>query len=300
LGVSPLTRSTSRKDSLTSRHYNPNMLRAIVFIMLAAVPLLAQSDDAILQHLRADFVKHSRLLRGFYQDALLHYDSGGKLTHRAETGSWTTSFFKVESLDVKKGRLELRGTRAVQTFNDKKRIFELHPTDVKLAASIDAAPPLSEEDLRAALASVFVDPKESMSQMLPDSWRWVLDHLDKDGVLPKPEKNAVIERKPCPADASVDQPCRVGGEVKPPKPIHTPDPAFNDYGREFHLTGTTILWTVVDETGHTQKLHIEKPLGCGMDEHALEKVHEWRFEPATRDGKPVPVMINIEVNYRWN
>ena len=126
----------------------------------------------------------------------------------------------------------------------------------------------------------------------------VLDHLDKDGVLPKPDKNERPDKKACLADASVDSPCRVGDIVKAPKPIHTPDPAFNDYGKAFHLRGTTILWLVVDETGRTQKLPITKPLGCGLDENALSAVQQWSCQPATRDGQPVPVQINVEVSFR--
>lgn len=35
-----------------------------------------------------------------------------------------------------------------------------------------------------------------------------------------------------------------------------------------------------------------------MDEKAIEAVKQWKFEPARKDGKPVAVMINIEVAFR--
>jgi TonB family protein len=35
----------------------------------------------------------------------------------------------------------------------------------------------------------------------------------------------------------------------------------------------------------------------GLDEKALEAVKAWRFEPAKKDGVPVAVLVNVEVNF---
>jgi TonB family protein len=36
----------------------------------------------------------------------------------------------------------------------------------------------------------------------------------------------------------------------------------------------------------------------GLDEKAIEAVKQYRFNPATFEGHPVPAQINIEVNFR--
>jgi TonB family protein len=36
----------------------------------------------------------------------------------------------------------------------------------------------------------------------------------------------------------------------------------------------------------------------GLDQKAVEAVRHYRFKPATLQGKPVPVEVNIEVNFR--
>jgi protein TonB len=44
--------------------------------------------------------------------------------------------------------------------------------------------------------------------------------------------------------------------------------------------------------------HIEKSGGATFDKSALEAVNKYRFDPATRNGQPVPVQINIQVQFR--
>ena len=39
-------------------------------------------------------------------------------------------------------------------------------------------------------------------------------------------------------------------------------------------------------------------LGLGLDEKAIEAVRLWKFEPARKNGQPVAVQINVEVDFR--
>jgi protein TonB len=36
----------------------------------------------------------------------------------------------------------------------------------------------------------------------------------------------------------------------------------------------------------------------GMNQKALDAVKQYKFKPATQDGKPVPVQVNLEVNFQ--
>jgi len=54
-------------------------------------------------------------------------------------------------------------------------------------------------------------------------------------------------------------------------------------------------WT---KNGVPQEIKVVRSLGLGLDQKAIEAVQKWRFKPGLKDGKPVPVSANIEVNFR--
>jgi TonB family protein len=91
---------------------------------------------------------------------------------------------------------------------------------------------------------------------------------------------------------------RVGGGVSAPKALYAPDPEYSEEARKAKYQGTVVLWLVVDATGRPQQIRVQRALGMGLDEKAVEAVKLWKFDPARKDGQAVPVMINVEVNFR--
>ena len=55
---------------------------------------------------------------------------------------------------------------------------------------------------------------------------------------------------------------------------------------------------IVGVNGRPQNVRVRRPLGTGLDQKAVDAVLQWRFKPGMRDGKPVPVLASIEVNFR--
>ncbi len=86
--------------------------------------------------------------------------------------------------------------------------------------------------------------------------------------------------------------------VSQPIPIYRPDPDYSEEARKAKYQGTVVLAIVVDEKGNPRDVRVTKPLGLGLDQKAIEAVMKWRFRPAMKDGHPVPVMAQIEVNFR--
>jgi TonB family protein len=90
----------------------------------------------------------------------------------------------------------------------------------------------------------------------------------------------------------------VGGGVAAPQLVSAPDPEFSDEARRTNFQGVCVVSLIVDAQGNPQRVQVVRHLGMGLDEKAVEAVKQYRFKPATLQGKPVPVEVNIEVNFR--
>lgn len=91
---------------------------------------------------------------------------------------------------------------------------------------------------------------------------------------------------------------RVGGGVSAPRALYAPDPEYSEEARKAKWQGTVVLWVIVGPDGRPRDIRIQRSLGMGLDEKAIEAVRQWKFDPAKKDGQPVAVQINVEVNFR--
>ncbi len=85
--------------------------------------------------------------------------------------------------------------------------------------------------------------------------------------------------------------------VTAPVVIHRVEPDYPDEARKARFQGSVLVYVEVDEQGRIRSVRIEKPAGLGLDEKAIEAVKQWRFRPATRDGRPVAVPARIDVSF---
>ncbi|MBV9146248.1 MAG: energy transducer TonB, partial [Acidobacteria bacterium] len=91
---------------------------------------------------------------------------------------------------------------------------------------------------------------------------------------------------------------QVGGGVSPPKLKYKVDPDFSEEARKAKHQGTVLLSIIIGPDGKVRDPHVVQSLGLGLDEKAMEAVRTWLFEPAMKDGRPVAVAVQIEVNFR--
>lgn len=91
---------------------------------------------------------------------------------------------------------------------------------------------------------------------------------------------------------------RVGGGVSAPKAIYSPDPEYSEEARKAKYQGVCVLSLIVGPDGKPRDIKVARSLGLGLDEKAMEAVNQWKFEPAMKDGRPVAVAINVEVQFR--
>ena len=58
-----------------------------------------------------------------------------------------------------------------------------------------------------------------------------------------------------------------------------------------------ILEVVVRKDGTAEITRIVRELGFKLDESAVEAIKQWRFKPAMKNGEPVDVRLNVEINF---
>ncbi len=90
---------------------------------------------------------------------------------------------------------------------------------------------------------------------------------------------------------------RVGGGVSPPTILSRVEPQYSEEARKARYQGTVILEAIVRKDGTVDILHVVRSLGFGLDENAIQALKQWRFRPGLKNGVPVDVALNIEVNF---
>jgi periplasmic protein TonB len=91
---------------------------------------------------------------------------------------------------------------------------------------------------------------------------------------------------------------RVGGGVSSPILMAKVEPQYSEEARKAKYQGTVLLYVEIDTSGHATNIKVQRSLGLGLDEKAIEAVKQWKFKPGYKDGKPVMVAATIEVNFR--
>jgi periplasmic protein TonB len=88
-----------------------------------------------------------------------------------------------------------------------------------------------------------------------------------------------------------------GNGVTAPRAIYSPEPDYSDEARQTKHQGVVTLLAVIGTDGRPRDIQVARSLGMGLDEKAVAAVRTWKFEPGTKDGRPVAVQICVEVDF---
>jgi TonB family protein len=85
--------------------------------------------------------------------------------------------------------------------------------------------------------------------------------------------------------------------VSAPNCAYRPDPEFSEEARKAKYQGVVGLNVVIGADGRVHNAHVVKALGMGLDEKAIEGVNLWKCDPGHKDGRPVAVVVYVEVDF---
>ena len=89
----------------------------------------------------------------------------------------------------------------------------------------------------------------------------------------------------------------VGNGIIPPKAVYSPSPHYTNRARKKKIQGSVVVGLIVTAEGNVREPKVVTSLDKDLDEQALVAVATWKFEPATKDGKPVSVHANVSVTF---
>jgi TonB family protein len=93
---------------------------------------------------------------------------------------------------------------------------------------------------------------------------------------------------PAGSTRAYDEPARA---LRTTNPLPPKDPAAQRTG------GDVVVEILISERGEVVRAEVRQSV-AGLDESALECVKNWLFAPARADGKPVPSVARVSVNFR--
>jgi D-alanyl-D-alanine dipeptidase len=88
-----------------------------------------------------------------------------------------------------------------------------------------------------------------------------------------------------------------GSSDKPAKPVFTPDPEYSEEARRAGVNAKVESWVFIGSDGLVKQVIVFKPAGYGLDEQSIRALEKWKFNPATRNGAPVPAEVSVETMF---
>lgn len=76
------------------------------------------------------------------------------------------------------------------------------------------------------------------------------------------------------------------------------EPDSNEYAQAAGVAGMALYHTIIGVDGKPGEIAVARPIGFGLDESAVASIRKAKFAPAMKAGQPVPVMLDLVVQFR--
>jgi protein TonB len=92
-------------------------------------------------------------------------------------------------------------------------------------------------------------------------------------------------------------PVRVGGRVKAPRAISTPDPQYPALARGARIEGDVVIDAVIDTSGSVVEMRVVNghPL---LIQAAMNALKQWKYEPTYLNEEPISVQLFVTIRFR--
>ncbi|GGH14010.1 energy transducer TonB [Silvibacterium dinghuense] len=271
----------------------------ILFLTLHIPSCAAQIDQG--KDLENQLKGQTLLLRTNYEPDKLAFDAQGDLKSALVPSLFYWSGVQVQSIELSSKELRIKGHRALllipissdqpPVINDVRAIpLEKHAVEITIERD-----PTHPERLNPAFHHVFATSvNDALSDKTPKEATATL--LSLPSIAPVSSLNlaaCIIFGQPAGQELA-----KASKDITAPRIVHDVDPIPTREAILRHMGGTVVLSTIIDTEGRPTCTRIAHPLEPGLDLNALIAVSQYRFIPAKKLGNPIPVRVNIQVNFR--
>jgi outer membrane biosynthesis protein TonB len=136
--------------------------------------------------------------------------------------------------------------------------------------------------LKDAVDHIFsVGFDDRMMAAMPDFWKLYYQAVAAKSDY-RPKDPAVLRQ------SAVDKKARL---------VSVFEPSSNEYAQAHGVAGLALYHVVIGADGKPGEIAVARPIGFGLDESAADSIRKASFEPAIKDGKPVPVLLDLIVEF---
>jgi outer membrane biosynthesis protein TonB len=156
------------------------------------------------------------------------------------------------------------------------------PADAK-SVTATTSPAHATRVLKDALEQIFAPGLDDrMLAAMPDFWKLYYQAVAAK-IDYRPSDPSILRQN------TVDQKARL---------LSTFEPDSNEFAQANGVAGMALYHTVIGTDGKAGEIAVGRPIGFGLDENAVAAIRKANFQPAIKAGKPVPVLLDLVVQFR--
>jgi protein TonB len=121
-----------------------------------------------------------------------------------------------------------------------------------------------------------------------------------DALAAKEQAEAIAAKEKAEAEAREQEKAaavRVGGKIRPPTKVKDVKPVYPDAAKTARAAGVVIVEATIGANGKVIAAKVLRSVPM-LDEAALDAVRQWEFTPTLLNGKPVPVVMTVTINFK--
>ena len=232
----------------------------------------------------------------------LHFDAQGKLLGTGRPGAFAYSAIGVEKVQESAADVRIKARRVALVFHSRSESPSLKkmqyvPLDEEMEITI-AVNPADPQALDAALGKIFaLSAKDELAAMSPSERQAALATVGSTAPWKAGSPAGGSETH----DAGTATPAFIQAHLRnvtPPRLVYTVEPTYPPKAKQDRVTGVCVLSMIVDRNGHPISIRVVRSPNPDLDIAAIIAASKYRFKLAMYEGRAVPVLINVEVNFK--